>query len=159
MDITATTGIPIMEKHPDSSCSDIKVLQVVVAKIDETIEKISESTYTVSKLLAVHNERINNLEKDNDDTNKEIKDITDRMEKNTKEILKELSSMEERIEDRIDETREQSTDQHKALSEKVDKLDTRLNELEKWRWYIGGGLALIAFVIGKSDLFLSFLKH
>jgi chromosome segregation ATPase len=132
---------------------------VVVAKIDETIEKISESTYTVSKLLAVHNERINNLEKDNDDTNKEIKDITDKMENNTREILKEMSHMEERIEDKIEDAKDKSSDQHSLLSAKVDKLDERLNELEKWRWYIAGGIALTAFVLSNRDSVLGFLNH
>lgn len=138
--------------------ADIKVLQTVVAKMDETIEKLSESTYTVSKLLAVHDERINNLEKDSDDTNKELKDLTDKMEKNTREILKEMTHMEERIEDKIEDAKDKSSEQHTALSNKVDKLDSRLNELEKWRWYIAGGIALVSFLVANSSTILSVVK-
>ena len=138
---------------------DLQVLKVVVAKLDETLDKISESTNTIGKLLAVHADKIQHLEKDQDDTNRELKEVYSKMEKNTKEILEELKDMESRIEDRIDETSKQSSSQHKVLSDKVDSLDARLAELEKWRWYIGGGLALVAFIISKSELFLSFLKH
>lgn len=138
---------------------DLQVLKVVVDKLDQTLDKIVESTNAVSKLLAVHADKIQHLEKDQDDTNKELKDMYSKMEKNTKEILNELKDMEIRIEDRIDETKDQSSEQHKALSDKVDRLDVRIAELEKWRWYIAGAFALIGFVISKSELFLSFIKH
>lgn len=138
---------------------DLQVLKVVVAKLDETLDKISESTNTIGKLLAVHADKIQHLEKDQDDTSKELKEMYSKMEKNTKEILAELKDVESRIETRIDETRDQSSEQHAALSVKVDRLDSRLQELEKWRWYIAGGLALLAFIISKSELFLGFLKH
>lgn len=138
---------------------DLQVLKVVVDKLDQTLDKIVESTNAVSKLLAVHVDKIQHLEKDQDDTNKELRDLYSRMEKNTKEILSELKVMEERIEDRIDETKDLSSEQHKTLSDKVDKLDVRIAELEKWRWYIAGGLAFIGFLLSKSELFLNFLKH
>ena len=138
---------------------DIEVLKVVVNKLDETLEKISESTNAIGKLLAVHADKISNLEKDQDDTNKEIKDMYSRLDKTTKEILDKMDSLEHDIDQHIDEVSKQSTHQHEALSDKVDKLDDRLKELEKFRWYVAGGLALITFIISKSDLFLGFLKR
>ena len=138
---------------------DLQVLKVVVNKLDETLEKISESTNTIGKLLAVHADKIENLEKDQDVTNKELKEVHNKMEKNTKEILKNLKDMELRIEDRIENNNTQSSNQHAALSNKVDKLDERLKELEKWRWYIAGSLGLIAFVLTNSDSLLGFIKH
>lgn len=138
---------------------DLEVLKVVVNKLNETLDKIVESTNTVSRLLAVHADKIQHLEKDHEDTNKEIKDLYTKMEHNTKEILEELKDMEERIEYRIDETKDLSSEQHKSLSDKVDRLDSRIQELEKWRWYVAGGLGLLAFLVSKSELFSGFLKH
>ncbi|CAB4127362.1 hypothetical protein UFOVP84_149 [uncultured Caudovirales phage] len=138
---------------------DLQVLKVVVNKLDETLEKISESTNTIGKLLAVHADKIQNLEKDQDVTNKELKEVYNKMEKNTKEILQNLKDMESRIEDRIENNNTQSSNQHAVLSNKVDKLDERLKELEKWRWYIAGSLGLIAFVLTNSESVFNFLKH
>ena len=138
---------------------DLQVLKVVVSKLDETLDKISESTNAIGKLLAVHVDKIQHLEKDQDDINKEIREMYTKLDKTTKEILDKMDSLEKDIDDHIDEVSKQSTHQHEALSEKVDKLDDRLKELEKFRWYVAGGLALIAFIISKSELFLGFLKH
>jgi chromosome segregation ATPase len=147
------------EKLLSDNSGDIRVLQVVVNKLDETIEKISESTHAVSRLLAVHDERIDNLERDTDDANQEIKLLTEKMEKTKNEIISKMQDTEIRIENKISESKDQSTLQHKQLSDKVDQLDARIKDIENWRWYIAGGLAVFGFLISKSELFLSFLKH
>lgn len=126
--------------------SDVQVLKSVVAKLDQTLDKIAESTNTIGRLLAVHDERIGNLEKDTEDANKDIRDLYGKMENNTKDILKEIGNVEVRIEDKLERASEQSITQHQALSSKVDALDLRLNELEKYRWYIGGIIAVVLFV-------------
>lgn len=130
---------------------DLQVLKVVVSKLDETLEKISDSTASINRLLIIHDSRLDHLEKDSDITNKELKDIYTRMETQTKEILSEIKSVELRIEDKIEESRGQSSNQHQLLSVKVDALDKRLNTLEQWRWYIAGGLAVVAFLIAKLE--------
>lgn len=130
---------------------DIGVLKVVVSKLDETLEKISESTVSVQKLLAVHDERIAGLEKDNADTNQEVRELYNKMEDRTKEILHKMDDVESRIEKKISDSKEQSTLQHAALSSKVDKLDGRLSELEKWKWYVVGGLVLLGYIVTNVD--------
>ena len=126
---------------------DIGVLKVVVNKLDETLEKISESTVSVQKLLAVHDERIDGLARDNADTNQEVKELYSKMEDRTKEILHKMDDVESRIEKKISDSKEQSTLQHAALSSKVDRLDGRLSELERWKWYVAGALVLLAYII------------
>ena len=138
---------------------DLQVLKVVVSKLDETLDKISESTNAIGKLLAVHVDKIQHLEKDQDDTNREIKEMYTKLDKTTKEILDKMDDLEHDIDHHIDEVSRQSTEQHFDLSKKVDGLDARLKELEKFRWYVAGGIALLGFIITKSDLFLGFLKH
>lgn len=137
---------------------DIAVLKVVVDKIDETLEKISESTNTIGKLLAVHDDRIHYLEKDYEDTNKDIRDLYSKMENNTKDILEKMSDVEQRIEDKLETASKQSSDQHQSLSKKVDGLDTRLNDLEKWKWYVIGGIGVTIFFITNIDKFTTTLK-
>ena len=138
---------------------DLQVLKVVVSKLDETLDKISESTNAIGKLLAVHVDKIQHLEKDQDDINKEIREMYTKLDKTTKEILDKMDDLEQDIDHHIDEVSRQSTEQHNDLSKKVDGLDARLKELEKFRWYVAGGIALLGFIITKSDLFLGFLKH
>lgn len=130
---------------------DIQVLKVVVSKLDETLDRISESTESIGKLLAVHDQRINGLERDNADTNKEIRDLYDKMEDRTREIINKMEDMEEKIEDKISESKNQSSEQHANLASKVDKLDTRIDELEKWKWYIMGAIVVVGFILKNPE--------
>lgn len=136
---------------------DLQVLKVVVSKLDETLDKISESTISINRLLTVHDGRIEHLEKDTEDNNRELKDLYFRMENNTKEILKEMKEVESRIENQLEQASDQSSSQHKSLSDKVDKLDERIGQLEQWRWYVAGGLALVAFLITNSATVSKFI--
>lgn len=137
---------------------ELQVLKVIVAKLEETFDKISDSTNTVSRLLAVHDGRIINLEKDTEDNNKELKDLYSKMETNTKEILKEISDVEIRIENKLERASDQSCAQHQTLSTKVDNLNTRLEDLEKWKWYISSAIVIITFIISNKDTILKILS-
>ena len=130
---------------------DIQVLKVVVSKIDETLDRISGATESIGKLLAVHDQRINGLERDTADTNKEVRDLYDKMEDRTREIIHKMEDMEEKIEDKISESKNQSSEQHLLLSQKVDKLDSRIGELEKWKWYIMGAIGIATYLISNID--------
>lgn len=130
---------------------DIGVLKVVVNKLDETLEKISESTVSVQKLLAVHDERIDGLARDNADTNQEVRELYSKMEDRTKEILHKMDDMELRIEKKITDSKDQNSRQHTSLSSKVDRLDTRLSDLEKWKWYVLGMTGIVIFIITNID--------
>ena len=129
---------------------DIQILKVVVSKLDETLDKITESTNAIGKLLAVHADKIHNLEKDQDGINQELKAMYNRIETTTKEILEKMDGLESDIDNHIDEVSKQNAIQYQDLSNKVDKLDNRLVELEKFRWYVAGGVALILFLISEG---------
>lgn len=130
---------------------DIQVLKVVVNKIDETLDKISQTTETIGKLLAVHDQRITGLEKESVDTNHEVRELYNKMEDRTKEILHKMDDVESKIEKKISDSKDQSTIQHASLSTKVDKLDARLSDLERWKWYVAGALLVLMYIITNVD--------
>lgn len=126
---------------------ELQVLKSVVTKLDLTLDKISESTFSIGKLLAAHDERLGHLEKNDTERYQDVKDLYSKMENITKDILKEMSQVETRIEDRLEKASEQSSDQHDLLIKKVDHLDNRISEVEKWKWYVVGAVGVLVFVI------------
>jgi len=66
--------------------SEIEVLKSVVNKLDSSLEKISEVSNSIGKLLAVHDQRIINLEKDVDAREDDVKELHSRITVQTKEI-------------------------------------------------------------------------
>lgn len=131
---------------------EIEVLKSVVNKLDSSLEKISEVSNSIGRLLAVHDERLNSLEKVSDKREKEIDDLHSRITTQTREIVEKLEAMEERIERKMNESAERSTAQHltiqNEMKQDIQKIDTRLLVVEKWRWYLIGGAAVLGYLIG-----------
>lgn len=125
---------------------EVAVLQTVVYKIDNTVAEIAKSSAEVTRLLAVHDSRINNLELGNKETITDVRDIYKKMSDDTKEILSKIEEMEARIEDKIKEHTENSNTQHKSISD-------RLATLENWRWLVVGGAIGFGFLLNHLDVF------
>jgi hypothetical protein len=47
----------------------------------------------------------------------------------------------------LKEFRQDSKEQHKQMMEKIDDIDQRLNTIERWRWMIIGGAAVLGFLL------------
>ena len=124
---------------------EVGVLKSVVAKLDTSLEKIAEVSNNISRLLAVHDERINNIEKNADNRDLEIKDLHVRITSQTKEIFDKLDHMETRMEDRIKALEKSIKDDHANI-------DGRVLVLEKWRWYLLGAAAIIGYLVSYTDL-------
>ncbi|CAB4222671.1 hypothetical protein UFOVP1655_174 [uncultured Caudovirales phage] len=125
---------------------EVAVLQSVVYKIDNTVAEIAKSSAEITRLLAVHDSRINNLESGTKENTTDVRDLYKKMSENTKEILSKLDDMEVRIEDKLKEHTDKSSAQHKVISE-------RLSVLENWRWLVVGGGIAFGFLLNHLDLF------
>lgn len=125
---------------------EVAVLQSVVYKIDNTVAEIARSSAEVTRLLAVHDSRINNLETGTKENTTDVRDLYKKMSENTKEILSKLDDMEVRIEDKLKEHTDKSSAQHKIISE-------RLSVLENWRWIVVGASIALGFLLNHLEVF------
>ena len=126
--------------------TEVAVLQSVVYKIDNTVAEIAKSSTEITRLLAVHDSRINNLELGSKETITDVRDLYKKMSDNTKEILSKIDDMEGRIEDKLKEHTDKSSAQHKVISD-------RLTVLENWRWLVVGGSIALGFLLQHLDVF------
>lgn len=142
--------------------SEIEVLKSVVTKLDSSLEKISEVSNNIGRLLAVHNERLDQLEKTSDQRSDDIKELNQRISNQTKEIVEKITCLEKTMEDRLransSELKKQHQDIQKEIQSDMATLDNRLGILERWRWYIIGGAAAIGYLIGNLADIVKFLK-
>jgi len=148
--------------------TEVEVLKSVVNKLDQSLEKISQVSDDIGKLLAVHDAKITQLVKESDIRTDDVKDINNRIATQTKEILSKIEDMELGIEIKMAENSIASRDQHKEIQneikndianiEKSNKdsfkaLDARVTVLEVWRWYILGGVAVLLFLFSNLNTF------
>lgn len=121
---------------------EIKGLEKVVEKLDASIDKLTEVSNNISKLLAVHDTRIDMIEKDTMRTEGDIRDLHDKINK----FASDLS-------DKIDKSSEASAHSHEKITQvfenRVMSVDKRVKDLETWRWFVVGAAAVVAFIINK----------
>jgi len=111
---------------------DIDAVVGLADKFDVAIDRLSEVSINIEKMLAVHESRLQTTEKQNEIIHQRITDFK-----------KDIS-------DKIDNLREENETQHKEVSERIARL-------EKWKWFVVGIGAAIGFlmstIISLKDLF------
>lgn len=134
-----------------SNEAEIEVLKVVVSKLDESLDKMTDVSNNISKILAVHEQRIDNLEKSHDDADNESKILHKRITELFAEMGDKLHAMEDRLEIKYQKQQMNATQQHndiqKELQKDIAELSKRIRALENWRWWmmgIGVGFGFIA---------------
>ena len=131
--------------------TQVKVLESVVSKIDTSIEKLTEVSNSIGKLLAVHDERLNTLSTSHSRTEDDIREIYNRVNSISKEILDKIDNMENVLEAKMQAQAENSRAQHQAIQEgietKLTGLLDRIQTLENWRWWVIGASAAVGYMI------------
>ena len=136
-----------------SSEAEIEVLKVVVSKLDESLDKMTDVSNNISKILAVHEQRIDSLEKSHDNTNDEAKILHKRITELFGELGEKLHAMEDRLELKYQKQQINAQQQHndiqKELQQDIAELGKRIRALENWRWWMMGIGVGFGFVVAQ----------
>ncbi len=117
----ADTKIAVLEERLSS-------YELLLKKIDEAIQIMGRTSQNISKMLAVHEERI-----------------------------EQCNRADDYITRVIDELREENKDQHEAVSERIQKIETKLEEFVKFRWILVGVVAVVSFAVSQSGIVIDLL--
>jgi len=115
------TKVAILEEKINSS-------DQLFAKIENAIDKLIEANTNVTKMLAVHDERIEHCGK-----------------------------MDDMISKMIGELKDENREQHETVSGRIEKIEIKLDEFVKFRWIIVGIFALASFAISQSTMVIDIL--
>ena len=121
---------------------EVEDMKVIHGRLDTAIEKITEVSNCINRMLAVHEERLSQQEeaqhRPEQEFTADIKELHSRITTNTKEIMTTATS------------------QHKEHTEAIqrlrDDIQSRVGVLEKWRWIIIGGSIVLGFLIQKLPI-------
>ena len=120
--------------------------QKIHNRIDVAIEKLTDVSNSIHRMLAVHEEKIARQEEAIEDAEKslenrrtelsvKIDELHSRITTNSKEIMSAASA--------------QHIQQNKEIQKIKDELAARVGVLEKWRHVLIGGSIVIGFIIHK----------
>jgi len=118
---SADTKIAVLEER-------LSAYENMMRKIDEAIQIMGKTSQNISKMLAVHDERIEQCHK-------------------TDDYIRTV----------IDELRIENKNQHEVVSERIEKIENKLEGFVKYRWIVVGIFAVVSFAFSQSHLVVDFL--
>lgn len=128
---------------------DVTSINGFSAKIDDAIEKLAEVSNNISKMLIVHENRLENHDK-------LIDGLRESMSERKNDFEKQVDALHKRISDMKDENHAEREKHHKeimlAIREVVDgqeKLESRIALLESWKWYVIGGATVVGVMLAQ----------
>ena len=118
----------------------------VFQRLDIAIEKLTDVSNCINRMLAVHEEKIARQEE-------AIFDAEGLIETRRIELTTKIDDLHSRITTNTKEIMTAATQQHKEHTDDIQKLrndlTTRVGVLEKWRWLIIGGSIVVGFLLHK----------
>ena len=118
----------------------------VFQRLDIAIEKLTDVSNSINRMLAVHEEKITRQED-------AIIDAEELIETRRIELTVKIDELHSRITTNTKEIMSAATAQHKEHTKEIQKLrndlTARVGVLEKWRWFIIGGSIVIGFLLHK----------
>jgi len=128
---------------------DIGAIQGFSVKIDDAIEKMAEVSNSISKMLIVHENKLQNHDQ-------MIDGIKLAMSERKNDFDKQVDTLHTRITSMKDENHLEREKYHKELlaalkeiAETQHKLDQRITTLENWKWYVLGAAGVVGFILAE----------
>jgi ferritin-like metal-binding protein YciE len=120
-------------------------------RLEDAIERLTEISSDLNKMIAVHEQRINQNEKSvsllenvverrREESDSKLKDVYETIRNEDRNILVELNKM-----------REEQKIQHAEIS-------TKMTAMEKIIWIYMGGFSVVIFLITNGSALLKFFK-
>jgi hypothetical protein len=133
--------------------NDMSQINVLVDRLDITISKLTEVSSSVSQLLAVQGNRLDQQEKSSNQISYLLEKRKDEMTENFEILHRRINSSEKDAKADIEKHEEKILDEIKAIREENKNMHAALNkkivELEKWMWVVTGGAAVVGFLLSK----------
>lgn len=147
---TVKTDIELLKR-------DVSTNHSLYSKMDSAIEKMAEVANQISKMLIIHENKIDNH-------GQAIDTMRATISERKTDVERQLGIVENRISSlKIDLQSEVATRYAEALllvKEQVataEKLEARISSLENWKWYILGIAAAVGFILSQLPAGISSL--
>jgi len=156
------TQVALLEKEINST-------REVFSKLDSAIEKISDVSNCINKMLAVHEQKIAQTEQDTEDLfhlvekrrlelNEDMKELHSRITTGQREAQKEAHAQVDKIMDAIGDLKNHIEKKDVKNDEARWLMEQKINELEKRQWFILGVASIFGMLFGNMDFLISILS-
>jgi conjugal transfer/entry exclusion protein len=146
---------------------EIQQTQNLLGRVDHAIEKLTDVTADIGKILAVHDQRLERgekatsdifdlLEKRRNEMDADIKEIHSRITTTTRELSTEIANVQTCVVNGIEDLKKELKEDQRYHNEKQKSLEERIASLERWRYtLVGAGIVggyVLTKLIGMVDI-------
>ena len=119
-------------------------------RIEAAIEKLTNVSVELKQMLAVHEQRISQQEKQSDELHTIVEKRRDELDIKLKDVYDTMRQQDNGILEEIAKLRKESTDQHNILHSKI-------NQLERYIYTAIGGGMVITWLLTNAMNYLKIL--
>ena len=135
---------------------DILVVNDICRKLDTTIEKLEELTVSMTKILSLHEQKLEYQEKRGQELDKLIELRRTELLADIKELHSRVTTVNRELTTQIEHTEQKITEEIKSLksciTENHGKSSEIINQIHRWKWTIMGGFIAIVWIISNVNL-------
>jgi|694.fasta_scaffold15375_15 chromosome segregation ATPase len=128
---------------------DMHQLNGLFTRLDVTIEKLGEVSSNLTRMLAVHENKLEKQEEADKQLNSMIELLFAKVEERRREVdtikddfRKEISHLHNDIMLEMKEIKNCTTNYHSEMNQRV-------TTIERWKWMMMGGGAIVGFIVSK----------
>jgi prefoldin subunit 5 len=143
--------------------ADVTYLQTDMAKVgqlvdrlDVTIDRMTEVSTSLSRLLAVHETKLTALEMLSTNITELVERRRVEMEDKVQQLHARISSGERELSTKIDEQYDdilaEIKEMRKESAAQHTELNARITTMEKWMWVIVGGAIVVGVLLDKINI-------
>jgi ABC-type transporter Mla subunit MlaD len=151
--MSVETQLAVIEQELDQAGA-------VVARLEKAIDKITDVTADIGKILAVHDQRLDRgekatndiyelLERRRNEMNEDIKELHSRITTTHRELSAEISEVQRCVITGINDLKRELKEDQKYHNDKQQNLERRIDSLEKWRYTLVGAGIVGGFLVTK----------
>jgi len=121
-------------------------------RLERALEKLTDISADLNKVLAVHEQRITQQEKDGDSLHDSLELRRIELQEALHKVYKTMHDEDKNVLEKLDSIRIEQRSQYEELTEK-------LNTMQKYFWMYIGGFTVVIFFISNSSQILSLFAN
>lgn len=126
------------------------VYEKMMNKLENAIQTISEINQNISRMLTIHEEKIDGSIKTDDILFDKLKRMEEKNSEEHQKVINRMEKFEEELRIIIKEEKEERVDE-------ISKVDKKVNEVTKFRWIFAGAIAVVMFIFSNQTVIVDIL--
>jgi len=134
---------------------DVTTMSALLEKFDVTMEKMQEIATSLSRMVSLHEQRLETHEK----ITREVQEILEMRRQehsnNIKDVYDRINTVNKELTDKIEDTEKTILQELKKLHEEISSnkegFGIRLGQIEMWKYGIGIVIIVFAWFIGETE--------